>query len=100
MKTCPNRTDTNRFIHTLSQREKSMKNTGICPKCDSKNVKINNLGGFQNYLLGSIYQCKDCGFSEIWNGHNDNVKRDLLYVLLGVIGIGLVLAVGYFAFIA
>lgn len=100
MKTCQNRTDTNRFIHTLSQREKSMKNTGICPKCDSKNVKINNLGGFQNYLLGSIYQCKDCGFSEIWNGHNDNVKRDLLYILLGVIGIGLVLAVGYFAFIA
>lgn len=93
-------TSVNRFIHTLSQYEKSMKNTGICPKCDSKNVKINNLGGFQNYLLGSIYQCKDCGFSEIWNGHNDNAKRDLLYVLLGVIGIGLVVAVAYFALMA
>lgn len=63
-----------------------------------KNVKINYLGGFQNYLLGSIYQCKDCDFSEIWNGHNDNAKRDLLYVFLGVVGIGLVVAVAYFAF--
>jgi len=77
----------------------SMKNTGVCPKCGSENVKKNVLGGLQNHFLGNIYQCKGCGYSEIWSAKNENTMIDIMYIITGVIGIGLILAVSYFAFV-
>ena len=40
-----------------------MKKTGVCPKCGSKDVKENQLGGMNAMWAGRIYRCENCGFS-------------------------------------
>jgi len=62
-----------------------MKNTGVCPKCDSKNVKENQLGGMNAMWAGRIYRCEECGFSEIWStkSHRRQINALIVSIILG-----------------
>ena len=68
-----------------------MKMTGICPKCSSKDVKENQLGGMNAMWAGRIYRCEECGFSEIWSTKQHRREVNLLLwliLLLPLVGIG------------
>lgn len=48
-----------------------MKNTQICPKCDSREIKVGKRGGYSAIALGfflgaatDVYVCKSCGYVE------------------------------------
>ena len=76
-----------------------MKNSGTCPKCSSKKIKQNTLGGFQNYMLGDIYRCGDCGFSEIWSSASHRNQQNLiigLTVSVALLGVGFIVYMVYF----
>lgn len=62
-----------------------MKNSGVCPKCGSKNVKENQLGGMNAMWAGRIYRCEECGFSEIWStkSHRRQINALLVAIILG-----------------
>ena len=61
-----------------------MKNTGMCPKCGSSDVKENQLGGMNAMWAGRIYRCEDCGFSEIWStkSHRRQINALIIIIIL------------------
>ena len=68
-----------------------MKNTGVCPKCGTNDVKENSFGGMTNLWAGRIYRCENCGFSELWSTKQHQRELNLLLaliLLLPLIGIG------------
>ena len=70
-----------------------MKNTGICGKCESQNVKENTTGGMQGNMRGRLYRCMDCGFSEIWYTKGD--ERAIIGFSVAI----LLIAAGAFAYV-
>ena len=74
-----------------------MKNSGVCPKCQSTDIKINSLGSLNNMTAGNFYRCKSCGFTEIWSdkGHQRDRK-----ILIGVSIGGSIIALGMLAYFA
>ena len=62
-----------------------MKNTGVCPKCDSNDVEENYLGGMNAMWAGRIYRCKECGFSEIWSTKSHRSQLNVVIALAVVL---------------
>lgn len=60
----------------------AMKRTGICPKCGSKKIKENTLGGFNTMYAGRVYRCDECGFSEIWSTPSDRKQINALVIAI------------------
>lgn len=66
-----------------------MKNTGICPKCNSKNIlripgKAGAYGSGNNITTGMTifssvkvtrYMCCDCGYLEEWIDDKDDIEK-------------------------
>lgn len=72
-----------------------MKNSGVCPKCNSTDIKINSLGSWGNMTAGNFYRCKACGFTEIWSDKSH--QRDLR-ILVGVSIGGSIVALAILAY--
>ena len=60
----------------------NMKNTGVCPKCGSNDVKENSFGGMNTMWAGRIYRCENCGFSEMWSTKQHRREVNLLLALI------------------
>ena len=73
----------------------AMKNSGVCPKCQGKDIKINSLGSWGNMTAGNFYRCTTCGFTEIWSGKGH--QRDMK-ILIGVSIGGCIIALGMLAY--
>ena len=72
-----------------------MKNSGVCPKCQSTNIKINSLGSWGNLTAGNFYRCTTCGFTEIWSDKSH--QRDMR-ILIGVSIGGCIIALAMLAY--
>tara|TARA_B100000459_G_C8550839_1_gene189388 strand:+ start:711 stop:944 length:234 start_codon:yes stop_codon:yes gene_type:complete len=72
-----------------------MKNSGVCPKCKSTDIKMNTLGSWGNMTAGNFYRCKACGFTEIWS---DKAHQRDLGILVGVIIGGSIIALSIGAY--
>ncbi|RJV00312.1 MAG: hypothetical protein DWC11_05725 [Candidatus Poseidoniales archaeon] len=73
-----------------------MKNSGVCPKCKSTDIKMNTLGSWGNMTAGNFYRCKACGFTEIWSDKSH--QRDL-GILVGVSIVGSIIALAILAYL-
>ncbi len=73
-----------------------MKNSGVCPKCKSTDIKMNALGSWGNMTAGNFYRCKACGFTEIWSDKSH--QRDLR-ILVGVSVGGSIVALAILAYL-
>ena len=73
-----------------------MKNSGVCPKCKSTDIKMNTLGSWGNMTAGNFYRCKACGFTEIWSDKSH--QRDL-GILVGVCIGGSLIALAILAYL-
>ena len=73
-----------------------MKNSGVCPKCKSTDIKMNTLGSWGNMTAGNFYRCKACGFTEIWSDKSH--QRDL-GILVGVSIAGSLIALAILAYL-
>ena len=66
-----------------------MKNTGMCPKCGSSDVKENQLGGMNAMWAGRIYRCEDCGFSEIWSTKSYRRQINALIIIIILVSLAM-----------
>ncbi len=72
-----------------------MKNSGVCPKCQGTDIKINSLSSLNNMTAGNFYRCKSCGFTEIWS---DKTHQRDIKILLWVAAALVLITVAYLGF--